>query len=69
VRPGEASPPWPARATPRDTRPVTHLEIGKIEVEVVAPPKPARTSAPPRPARESDGFGRALRQTFGWRQR
>jgi hypothetical protein len=69
ARPVEASPQWPARATPRDTRPVTHLEIGKIEVEVVAPPRPARTPAPPRPAQSSDGFGKALRQTFGWRQR
>jgi hypothetical protein len=65
----EASPQWPARATPRDTRPVTHLEIGKIEVEVVAPPRPARSPAPPRPAQSSDGFGKALRQSFGWRQR
>jgi hypothetical protein len=69
ARRGEATPVWPARTTPRDTRPVTHLEIGKIEVEVVAPPRPAQTSAPPRPAQSSDGFGRALRQTFGWRQR
>ena len=65
----EAAAAWPARATPRDTRPVTHLEIGKIEVEVVAPPRTAHNSAPPRPAQGSDGFGRALRQTFGWRQR
>lgn len=56
-------------ATPRDARPVTHLEIGKIEVEVVAPSKPVQNHAPARPAQRTNGFSGALRQTFGWRQR
>jgi hypothetical protein len=62
----------PARAASGDTRPITHLEIGKIEVEVVSPVKPARAAAPPRTGSQATGHGsswRSTRQTFGWRQR
>lgn len=53
----------PIREAPRDSRPIVHLEIGKIEVEVVPPVKPPRNVAPPRPG------PRASRPTFGSRQR
>ena len=66
ARPDEAA-SWPLRATPRDTRPVTHLEIGKIEVEVVAPARPA--PAPPRQAPGGGRPGGVPRRSFGWRQR
>jgi hypothetical protein len=45
-------------------RPVTHLEIGKIEVEVVQPEKPTRVAAPGRPQRKATS-----NHNFGWRQR
>jgi hypothetical protein len=67
---GETLPSRPGRATPRDRRPMTHLEIGKIEVEIMPPQKPAPQTASSRPAQQkTPGFGSALRQTFGWRQR
>jgi hypothetical protein len=66
---GESSPARPARAAARGRAPVTHLEIGRIEVEIVPPPKPAPQAAPHRPAPKTNGPGSALRQPFGWRQR
>ncbi|MDT5156593.1 MAG: hypothetical protein QOH51_950 [Acidobacteriota bacterium] len=69
-RSGETLPAWPGPATPRDRRPITHLEIGKIEVEVIPPAKPVQNTAPSRPAGpKTTGFSSALRQSFGWRQR
>jgi hypothetical protein len=65
---GEASPRRPARAAARGRAPVTHLEIGTIDVEIVTPPKPP-PSAPQRSAAKTNGAGSALRQPFGWRQR
>jgi translation initiation factor IF-2 len=66
---GESSAARPARAAARGRAPVTHLEIGRIEVEIVPPPKPAPQAAPHRPAPRKNGGGSALRQPFGWRQR
>jgi hypothetical protein len=66
---GESSPMRPARAAARGRAPVTHLEIGRIEVEIVAPPKPAPQAAPPRPVPKTNGPGSAQRRPFGWRQR
>jgi hypothetical protein len=65
----ESSPTWPARAGTRGQAPVTQLEIGRIEVEIVPPPQPARPAAPPRPAPRTNSPGSAPRQPFGWRQR
>jgi hypothetical protein len=65
----ESSPAWPAPVVGRGRAPVTQLEIGRIEVEIVAPPKPAPPAAPARPAPKTNGPGSALRQPFGWRQR
>jgi hypothetical protein len=65
----ESSPAWPTRAVARGRAPVTQLEIGRIEVEIVPPPKPAPPAAPPRPAPKTNGPGSALRPPFGWRQR
>jgi hypothetical protein len=49
----------------RESRPVTYLEIGKIEVEVVPPPaNPVRASRPGRASRPA-----AAARRFGWRQR
>jgi hypothetical protein len=64
----ESLPSWPARAV-RGRAPVTQLEIGRIEVEIVAPPKPAPQAAPPRPAPKTNSPASASRQPFGWRQR
>ena len=59
---------WQAQRVVRDTRPVTHLEIGKIEVEIVPPAGTQR--APVAPARPSaQGLAGYARQGFGWRQR
>jgi len=66
---GASSPMRPARSAARGRAPVTQLEIGRIEVEIVAPPKPAPQAAPPRPAPKTNGPGSARRQPFGWRQR
>jgi hypothetical protein len=65
---GESAPTRPARAA-RGRAPVTHLEIGRIEVEIVPPPKPAPQAAPHRTAPKTNGAGSAVRQPFGWRQR
>jgi hypothetical protein len=65
----EGLPTWPARAGARGRAPVTQLEIGRIEVEIVAPPNQARPAAPPRPAPRTNRPGSARRQPFGWRQR
>jgi hypothetical protein len=58
-----------ARTASRHTAPVTHLEIGRIEVEVVPPAKPAA----PSPRATSTPTSRAPLVTpgpaFGWRQR
>lgn len=59
----------PVRAMTPGPGPVTRLEIGKIEVEVVPPPKPVPPAAPARPAGTTKGTGSAHRQPFGWRQR
>ena len=57
-----------AQRVVRDTRPVTHLEIGKIEVEIVPPAGTQRAPvAPARPA--AQGLSGYARQGFGWRQR
>lgn len=66
---GERVEARPVRATLRDTRPITHLEIGKIEVEVVPPVKPAQNAAPPRPGPKRAGLSGPSRPPFGWRQR
>lgn len=66
---GETSPMRPVRAAARERAPVTHLAIGKIEVEIVPPPKPAPPAAPHSPAPRTNGHGSALRTPFGWRQR
>ena len=50
---GEMVEARPLRPTLRDVRPITHLEIGKIEVEVVAPVKSAQSR--PRPSAQSEG--------------
>jgi hypothetical protein len=68
-RSAETLPAWPGPATTRDRRPITHLEIGKIEVEVIPPAKPAQNTTPSRPVPKTNGFSSALRQSFGWRQR
>jgi hypothetical protein len=65
----ESLPTWPARAGTRGRAPVTQLEIGRIEVEIVPPQKPAQPAAPPRPAPRTNSPGSAPRQPFGWRQR
>lgn len=59
----------PLRQALRDSRPITHLEIGKIEVEVVPPAKPAQNAASPRPSPKTTGFSGPSRPVFGWRQR
>jgi hypothetical protein len=68
-RPGERVEARPVRATLRGTRPITHLEIGKIEVEVVPPAKPAQNAAPTQPSPKTIGFSVPSRAIFGWRQR
>ena len=60
---------WLPRTVLRDTRPVTHLEIGKIEVEVVPPVKPTRSTARLRPSPKPTGASGGSTQPFGWRQR
>lgn len=66
---GERVEARPLRAILRDTRPITHLEIGKIEVEVVPSAKPAQNAAPTRPSPKTTGFSGPSRPVFGWRQR
>jgi hypothetical protein len=71
----ERRPVQDARKTPqpglrtgaRETRPVTHLEIGKIEVEIMPPVPAPRTAAPASP--RAPGFTGFSTQRFGWRQR
>ncbi|HEX7177271.1 MAG TPA: hypothetical protein VF240_18585 [Pyrinomonadaceae bacterium] len=79
----QATPPAPAprarfderergrssEAAQRDLRPVTHLEIGKIEVEIMPPAKPAQNAAAPRREPRTNGLSYPRRQPFGWRQR
>jgi hypothetical protein len=67
--PGETVREQPIRSLVHETQPVTYLEIGKIEVEVVPPVKPVQTLAPPRPGPKTSGFSRTSARTFGWRQR
>lgn len=66
---GEPVQARPIREAPRDSKPITHLEIGKIEVEVVPPAKPPQNVAPARPGPKPVSSNSASRQTFGWRQR
>jgi len=62
------APAPPARAQTRRPAPVTHLEIGRIEVEVVGAAKPA--APPSRPhAAASTGSSPGASRPFGWRQR
>lgn len=69
LRLGELVEARPVRATLRDTRPITHLEIGTIEVEVVPPAKPAQNAAATRPSPKTAGLSGPSRPLFGWRQR
>lgn len=69
ARLGEMVEARPLRPAPRDVRPITHLEIGKIEVEVVPPAKSAQGAAAPRPSPKAGGSRSAPRRGFGWRQR
>ncbi|MEX2261859.1 MAG: hypothetical protein WD696_07895 [Bryobacteraceae bacterium] len=69
ARLGETINARPLRPALRDMRPITHLEIGKIEVEVVSPVKSAQGAAAPRPSPKAAGFRSASRRGFGWRQR
>lgn len=57
----------PPTASP--AQPVTRLEIGRIEVEIVPPARPTPRAAPARPAPQPGGFAGARRLPFGWRQR
>ena len=67
---GDIVPMRPARAAARErAQPVTHLEIGRIEVEIVPPPTPAPQVASHRSPPRTNGPGGARRQPFGWRQR
>ena len=66
---GEMVEARPLRAAPRDLPPVTHLEIGRIEIEVAAPVKSAQGAAAPRPRPKAAGSRSASRRAFGWRQR
>ena len=67
---GGTLPMRPARAAARErAQPVTHLEIGRIEVEIVPPPKAAPPAASHRTTPKANGPGGARRQPFGWRQR
>jgi hypothetical protein len=63
-----AAPAPPSRAHGRRPAPVTHLEIGRIEVEVVAPAKPAAPASRPHATAATSGSPAASRP-FGWRQR
>jgi hypothetical protein len=66
---GRTSPMRPAApAAARERAAGTHLDIGRIEIEIV-PPKPASPAPSQRPAPTTRGPSRALRQPFGWRQR
>ncbi len=69
ARLGEMVHARPVRAAPQDNRPITHLEIGKIEVEVVPPGPPPQNAVPRRPGPKTLFAGSTPRQTFGWRQR
>ena len=78
--PPTATPPqrgaWPSdaqgprTAAPR-SQPLTRVEIGSIEVEVIAPAKPAAQPTPRPVSRRSGPVGAGLRgaPSFGWRQR
>jgi hypothetical protein len=69
-RPGENVRARPSRASAREARPITHLEIGKIEVEIVQPEKPAANAARARSGPTStSGPTSAPPYKFGWRQR
>jgi len=69
TRLGEAAEARPLRSALRDMRPITHLEIGKIEVEVVPAVKSAQGTDAPRPSPKAAGPRSAPRRAFGWRQR
>jgi hypothetical protein len=58
-----------ARALVRRRQTVTHLEIGRIDVEVVAPTKPAPPASRSQSALPSSGALGVSRPVFGWRQR
>jgi hypothetical protein len=65
---GAALVPFAARDQ-RTAAPVARLEIGRIEVEVVAAPQPAARAAPQRLARPAARPLASPARTFGWRQR
>jgi hypothetical protein len=70
-----ASPPDPpapapqARALARRPPPVTHLEIGRIDVEVVGPAKPAAPASRAQAGAPSSSAPGMSKSVFGWRQR
>ena len=69
---GPPAPPAPApqaRALARRPSPVTHLEIGRIDVEMVGPRKPAAPAPRAQAAAPSSGSPGTSRPVFGWRQR
>lgn len=66
ARLGEIVEARPLRPALRDVRPITHLEIGKIEVEVV---RPVKAAVAPRPSPKAAGSRNTSRRAFGWRQR
>lgn len=68
-RQNELAPAPPAGEPARNSRSVTHLEIGKIEVEIVPPAKPVQHATTPRTGPGAASSGSASRRTFGWRQR
>jgi hypothetical protein len=64
--------PWRAPAEPHPpVQPLTRVEIGSIEVEVVAPVKTASQQAPRRASSRASAPSSMGRQAtpFGWRQR
>jgi hypothetical protein len=52
-----------------EVRPVTQLEIGKIEIEIAPPVQPAPRAPASRPPAKAAGSRGATRHAFGWRQR
>ncbi len=65
---GLAVPPVRAVEASRPS-PVTRVEIGRIEVEIVPPPRPPQQPAVQRHARPAPRPLASPMRTFGWRQR